>query len=234
MQSPSERKKTKLSRTLLLSSALIKKYDELYKVYCESGYTKELCDSYASAFVDDIKKPASFDIIQTARLYDKIYDYKNACFYLDMLSDKKLGNEDRFDFCTEMLKNYSKRGKWRDAEDFRTENISFMQTYAEKIPTEKQADMYIALALADCSAKKYNEAFTIIKNFGYRPKGTHDVHFMEMLITGIYICACEDNGEVRNAVQNAESYLKLMNSFEFDWCPDYYRKRIENASKRLI
>ncbi|MBR1592211.1 MAG: hypothetical protein IJ666_04290 [Ruminococcus sp.] len=248
MQSTQERRKAKMAKAFLPSvSAELKKYDELYQLYCQKGYTKQLCEEYADAFINDVKKPANEDILQTARLYDMIHDNDNAEFYLDMLSDRKLGGEEKYDFCIQMLKTRSKLNHWRDAEDFRTENINFMQNHAEKTSPQKKADLYIALALADCAAaysydgdsltkqKKFNMAFGMLMKNGYKPHGAHDMKLLEILITGVYICACsEDVSEIENAVQNAKSYLRIIGNFEFDWCSDYYEKRISDAAVMIL
>ncbi|MBQ2518482.1 MAG: hypothetical protein II538_00540, partial [Bacteroidaceae bacterium] len=55
-----------------------------------NGYSRDLCEQYAEAFINDVKKPMTEDIIQIASLYDRIHDSKSAGFYLDMLSEKKL------------------------------------------------------------------------------------------------------------------------------------------------
>ena len=248
MQSTQERKKAKMAKAFLPSvSAELKKYDELYQVYCQTGYTKQLCEDYAETFVNEVKKPANDDILQTARLYDMIHDNSNAEFYLDMLSERKLGGDEKYDYCIQMLKTRSKLNRWRDAEDFRTENINFMQNHAVKTTAQKRADLYIALALADCSAaysyrgdsetkqKKFNMAFGMLMKNGYKPKGTHDLKLLEILVTGVYICACsEDVSEIENAVRNAQSYMKIMGSFEFGWCKDYYQKRITDAANKIL
>ena len=185
--------------------------------------------------------------LPSARLYDMIHDNNNAEFYLDMLSDKKLGGEEKYDYCIQMLKTKSKLNHWRDAEDFRTEHINFMQNHAEKVSPQKKADLYIALALTDCSAaysydgdaqtkqKKFNMAFGMLMKNGYKPHGAHDMKLLEILITGVYICACsEDASEIENARQNAKSYLKIIGNFEFDWCKEYYEKRISDAALKIL
>ena len=162
MLSPMERKK--IGFPLLASStAELKKYVDVYSLFVESGYTRELCDAYSDAFIDNAKKPAPFDILQLASFYDKIMDHKTAAFYLDKLTDKKLSGEERFDYCTGMLRTISKIGNWRDAEDFRTRNIGFLQKQAPKMSQKKQADLYIALSLADCAAKSYTPALKLLK-----------------------------------------------------------------------
>lgn len=213
----------------------IKKYDELYGLFCESGYTKELCDGYADVFVDNCKKPAADDIVRAARLYRKIYDYKSAEFYLDMLEDKKLGNEDKFFYCREMLRTSSALGRWRDAEDFRTENINFIQTYMDKKNMLKEnVAMYISLALTDCAAKRYTDAFRLL-NFGYKPKGRNDVKLLDIFTTAVYVYAVSgDESGLADAVNNAQACLKLFDTFEFPWKKGYYEKRIEDAANGKI
>lgn len=236
MLSTSERKKMKFSKALLPSfGADLKKYNEVYQLYCRDGYTKELCDMFADVFVDTCKKPAADDIIQAASLYGRIYDYKNAEFYLDMLLDKKMSSEDRYDYCLERLSVTSKLNRWRDAEEFRTDNINFIQTYMQKKKTiYEQVDMYIALALVDCAAKHYSDAFRLL-NFGYKPKGKNDDKLLSILVTAVYIYAVSDDDEnLKIAVENANSCLKLFSSFEFEWSKAYYEKKIQDASKGII
>lgn len=235
MLSTSERKKNKFARSLFPSfNTEIKKYDEVYQLYCQGGYTKDLCELYGDYFVNDIKKPSPDDIIELASLYDKIHDVKSAEFYLDMLTDKKLSSEDRYNYCIGMLNAASKMNRWRDAEDFRTENINFIQTYMQKKTMPQQADMYMALALADCAAKDYANAFRLL-NFGYKPQGKNDVKLLDILTTGVYIYACEgDEENISAALDNANSCLKLFSAFEFDWCRDYYEKRIADAANKII
>ena len=121
MISPTERKKSSFAKALLPSfGAEMKKYEEIYQVFAEEGYTKNLCEQYADAFVDNAKKPAVEDILQLVELYDRIHDLKNAQFYLEMLAEKKLSGDDKFAYCVASLKVLSKLGQWRDAEDFRT------------------------------------------------------------------------------------------------------------------
>ena len=235
MLSTSERKKKNFTKYLLPAhGAELKKYDELYELFCAEGYTKDLCDQYADEFVNNVKKPAVEDIVQTAKLYDKIHDKDSASFYLSMLEDRKLSGEDKFGYCIEMLKNLSKAGKWRDAEDFRTEHINFMQNFAQKRSPQEQADMYIALALTDCAAKRYTEAFKLLK-FGYKPQGKNDTKLLEILTTGVYIFACAgDSDGLASAVGNAQSCVKLFTGFEHPWCHDYYEKCIDEAAESII
>ncbi len=229
MRSPQDYKKAKG-----LFGADMKKYEEVYSIYAASGYTKELCEAYASAFVDDVKKPSNFDIVETARLYDRIHDSKMVEFYLSMLSDKKISGDDKFYYCIETLKNMSKQGHWRDAEDFRTENINFMQKHSEKVSMKRTADMYIALALADCAAKKYDQAMRLITGFGYKP-GKNDTKLLEMLITTVYIYAKKgDNEALEGAIANAKGGLKLITEPEFPWSVDYYEKCIDEAANGVL
>ena len=190
MLSPAIRKKISgFTRSLMPSfGAEMKKYEEVYAEFAANGYSKELCEQYADAFITDAKKPLPEDIVQLAALYDRIHDNKSAEFYLDMLAEKKLSGEERFGYCVEMLKNKSKLGHWRDAEDFRTENINFLQKYSQKQTPQVQAAMYNALALVDCAGKHYNEAFKLLR-FGYKPSGRNDTTLLEILITGVDICA---------------------------------------------
>lgn len=228
MLSPAERKK------LGASKALMKKYEEVFAVFFESGYTKELCEAYADAFIDNVKKPAVEDIVQLSALYDRIHDPKTSYFYLEMLLERKLGGEEKFAFCVEMLKIQSKLGQWRDADDFRTDNINFMQNFAQKRSPKQQAEMYIALALVDCAAKRYYEAFKLLK-FGYKPQGKNDTTLLEILITGVYIFSCAgDEESLRVAVENAKSCLKLFSSFDFSWSKEYYEKRITDAANGIL
>ncbi len=235
MISPTERKKNSFAKSLLPSfGAEMKKYEEIYQLYANEGYTKELCEQYADAFIDGVKKPAAEDIIQLVELYDRMHDNKSALFYIDMLMEKKLSGDDKFNFCVAALKTYSKLGNWRDAEDFRTENINFMQNFTQKKSQQQQADMYIALALADCAAKRYTDAFRLLK-FGYKPHGKNDTTLLEIFITGAYIFACSGDQEgLEDALNNSRSCLKLFSGFEFDWMQSYYQQRIEEASKAII
>lgn len=236
MLSTTERKKKNAVKKLLPSfNAEIKKYDEIYQMYCQNGYSKELCSSFAEAFVDNLKKPANDDVILAASLYNKIYDYKSADFYLDMLMEKKLGGDEKFRFCCEKLSTVSRLGHWRDAEDFRTENINFIQTYMDKkVSSAEQVDMYIALALVDCASKRYSDAFRLL-NFGYKPKGKNDVKLLDILLTAVYIYAKSgDEANLNAAVSNARSCLKLFNGFDFEWSKAYFEKRIEDAANGLI
>lgn len=213
-----------------------KKYEEIYAEFCASGYTKLLANEYADAFVNDAKKVSPGDIIQTACLYDKIHDLKMASYYLSMLEEvKKLSTEERFLFCVENLKNISKLGRWREAEDFRTENIDFLQKYSVKAEMDQQADLYIALSLSDCAAKHYTSAFRLLMGFGYKPKGKNDKKLIEILTTGVYICAKSgDNESLDNAVMNARAALGLFSEFEHSWTKAYYEKCIDEAAEGII
>lgn len=238
MLSPQERERKKGVFAKALRSggnAETKRYMELYNEFYNSGYSRELAENYADAFVNEHKKPLAEDIIQTAKLFDRIRDLSSTEFYLDMLKDKKLSNEDKFIYCIEMLKNKSKLGHWRDAEDFRTENINFMQNYSEKVDMKQRADMYIALALVDCAAKHYTQGFKLLMNFGYKPQGRNDVKLLEILITGIYICSkTGDQESVDNAVENAHAAMKLFTEYECPWTKAFYEKLIEDAAQGII
>ena len=235
MLSPSERKKNNFGRSLLPSfSSEMKKYEEIYQLYINEGYIKELCEIYADTFINDNKKPIPEDIIQVAKLYDRIHDSKSAAFYLDMLSDKKLSGDDRYYYCIEMLKIKSKLGHWRDADDFRTENINFIQNYSQKKTLQQQADLYMALALVDCAAKRYNDAFKLMK-FGYKPQGKNDTKLLEIMITGVYLLQQSGDQEgLEAAVASAQACLKLFSEFEFSWSCAYYQKCIDEAAEGII
>lgn len=212
-----------------------KLYEDIYAVFAHDGYSKELAEQFAAAFVDEQKKPMPHDIVQAARLYDKIHEPKIAAFYLEMLADKKLSGDERFAYCTESLKNKSMVGNWRDAEDFRTENINFLQKYAEKTDIKQKSELYIALALVDCAAKHYTQGFRLLTGFGYKPKGKNDVTLLEILITGVYICAKSgDKGSLGNAVDNARSALGLFSVYPFLWSKEYFEKCIDEASEGII
>lgn len=218
--------------------AYLKRYDELYREFTEKGYTKELCEAYAESFVDDSaggKKPPVADILQLSRLYGNIRDYKNSEFYLDMLSEKKLGGEERLGYCEEMLRTLSMLGRWRDGDDFRTENINFIQTYmAKKKTPDEQAGMYIALALCDCAAKRYVDAFRLL-NYGYKPKGRNDVMLLDIFTTAVYVYAKSGDSEgVEAASANAFGCLNLFKDFPFKWSRDYYEKRIRDAAEGIL
>ncbi|HRR77412.1 MAG TPA: hypothetical protein P5191_11460 [Ruminococcus sp.] len=235
MLSPLERRKNNFGRSLLPSfGAEMRKYEEVYQLYTSEGYTRELCELYADTFVRDVKKPAPEDIIQLVKLYDRIHENKTADFYLQMLEERKLSGDDRYNYCIEMLKTQSKLGRWREAEDFRTANINFLQNYSQKKPLQQQADMYIALALADCSAKHYKEAFKLMK-FGYKPQGKNDTKLLEIMITGVYLLTkCGDEEGTEAAVESAKACLKLFSEFEFGWSKQYYESCIEDAAEGIL
>lgn len=235
MISTLERKKIRLAKSFLPPfGAEMKKYDELYQRFCREGYTSELCEAYADSFVDNCKKPAADDIIQLASMYGKIHDYKNSEFYLDMLSQKKMNNDDKYNYCLEQISTSAKQMHWRDAEDFRTENINFIQTYMQKKTPSQQVDMYIALALVDCAAKRFSDAFSLL-NFGYKPNGKNDEKLLSIMITAVYFySAVGDEESLNTAVENANSCLKLFSKFEFEWSREYYQKCIIDASNGIL
>ena len=234
MLSPYERKKMSSFTKSLLHGSDLKRYEELYGIYAAGGYTKELCEHYADEFITNVKKPMAEDIVQLASLYDRLHDNKTAGYYLDMLSDRKLGGEERLGYCIEVLKTVSKLGNWRDAEDFRTANINFMQTFGSKRPPQRQAELYMALALADNAGQHYNDAFKLLR-FGYKPNGRNDTTLLEILITGVYIFACSgDKDGLEAAVDNTYNCFKLFNEFEFSWSKSYYEQRIEEAANGIL
>ena len=233
MISPMERKKISFS-IRPSHNAEMKKYEEVYLTYANTGYTRDLCEQYAAAFVDDIKKPNVIDVVQLAMFYERIQDYKMAAFYLDSLSDRKLGGLEKYHYCIENLKVKSLLGKWRDAEDFRTENIDFMQKQSEKLSSQRQADLYMALALTDCAAKHYDQALKLLK-FGYKPRGKNDKKLLEIFITALYIFAkAEDEEGVEGALGNAKSCMNLFSKFEFSWCQEYWENRIADAANGVF
>lgn len=236
MRKPQDRKKVSKPKQLLPAyGAEQRKYEALYLQFNREGYTKDLCEDYAEEFVNEQKKPSPEDIIQLVRLYDHIHDLSSAEFYLSMLEDKKLSGEDRFGYCLESLKVKSKLGHWRDAEDFRTENISFMQKYSEKISMDRLAEMYIALALVDCAARKYNQAGKLLTAFGYKPQGNSDPTLLEMMITAVYISAkSEDKDLLIQSIKNAQICLNRFTSFEHPWSKEYYIMRIEDAANGIL
>ncbi|WP_028517212.1 hypothetical protein [Ruminococcus flavefaciens] len=233
MISPNERKK--IGFPLLASAnAEMKKYAEVYSLFAENGYSKELCDAYADAFLDNVKKPSPFDIVQLAALYDRIHDHKTAFFYLEKLTEKKLGGDDRFFFCVEVLTILGKIGNWREAENFRTNNISFLQKHSEKASLNMQAALYMALAVTDCAAKNYRQGLKLLK-FGYKPQGSKDTTLLEIFITAVYIFAkANDKEGLEGALHNAECCLALFKDFDFPWQGEYYRERIENAANGIL
>ncbi len=236
MLSTSERKKIRFTKALMPSfGSDTKKYDEIYQQFCREGYTKDLCENYADAFVDNVKKPAADDVIQLASLYRKLNDYKNSEFYLETLANKKLASDDRFHYCLGMLKTMSVLGNWRDAEDFRTDNINFIQTYAAK-QKGNAADvrMNITLALVDCAGKHYSEAFKLL-NFGYKPKGKNDLNLLRIFTAAVYIYSkAGDEEALAGAVETAKGCLRLFDEFPFEWSKAHYEKKIENAANGII
>lgn len=235
MQSTQERKKASGAKALLPNySAELKKYDELYQQFCKNGYTKELCEAYAEAFLNNHKKPAPEDLIQIIRLYERIHERSSAEFHLTQLEERKLSGDDKFNYCIEALRFKSLFEHWREAEDFRTENINFMQIHSQKVDQSKRADMYIALALSDCAAKHYDQALKLLSNFGYKPQGKSDIKLLEIMITGVYILAKSGNQqELEGAKENAYGCLKLF-TFDTDWGKAYYERCIEEAAQGIL
>ena len=224
MQSTQERKKSTGAKALLPNySADLKKYDELYQQFCKSGYTKELCEAYAEAFLNNHKKPAPEDLVQIVRLYQRLHEKSSAEFYLNQLEERKLSGDDKFFYCIEALRYKSLYEHWRESEDFRTENINFMQIHSEKVDASKRADMYISLALTDCAAKHYEQAKILLEN-----------GISVLMITGVYILAKSGNKEeLEGAKENAYGYLKLF-SFDNDWSKAYYENCIEEAAEGIL
>lgn len=233
MLSPIERKKVGFP-ILTSSAAELEKYNGVYGLFVENGYTNELCEAYADAFISNSKKPVPFDIIQLASLYDKIADHKSAYFYLEKLSNTKLGGEEKFDYCTLMLRTISTIGNWRDAVDFRTTNINFLQKHSPKVSKQKEAELYMSLALTDCASKYYAQALKLLK-FGYKPSGRNDTTLLEIFITVIYIFArAGDKEGVQGAVSNAETCLNLFKLYNFTWEEEFYKNRINSAAKGIL
>lgn len=233
MISPQDRKKISFS-FLPSHNAEMKKYEEVYHTFTNTGYTNELCEQYANAFIHDVKKPEPIDIIQLAALYAKMHDQKTAYFYLEQLKEKKMSSPEKFLFCIETLKALSLQGKWHNAVDFRTDNINFMQNYSEKVSIRQKADMYIALALTDCAAKKYEQALKLLK-FGYKPQGRNDTKLLDIFITAVYIFAkAEDEEGLEGALENAGNCISLFSRFDFSWGKEYYEQRIEDASNGIF
>ena len=90
------------------------------------------------------------------------------------------------------------------------------------------------LALVDVAGKHYNDAFKLLR-FGYKPLGRNDSTLLEMLITGVYICARSgDQDGLQDAVTNTDSCLKLFSEYEFPWSKSYYEQRIEEAAQGIL
>lgn len=232
MLSIEEREKRKLK---LSKRGEPKIFEELYADFAQNGYSKELADRYAAAFITDQKKPLPFDYVQVARLYDRINEPVTAALYLDMLEDRKLSSDERFIYCTEALKNKSMIGNWRDAVDFRTSNIDFLQKYAHKAGLKMKSELYIVLALVDCVAGEFAQGFKLLTGFGYKPCGKNDVTLLEILTTGVYICAKSgDRKSLGNAIENAHSALGLFTVYPFLWSKEYFEQCIENAANGII
>ncbi len=235
MLTPSERKKMKFAKGLFANaSAGAQKYEDLYNNFSADGYSKDLCEEYADAFVDESKNPSPIDIIQLSAFYDKIHDNISAEFYLDMLTDKKMNNDEKFEYSILMLKNKSKLGKWRDAVDFRTDNIDFMQKYALKLPVPRQVNMHIANSIVECAAKNYVDAFRLLRDIRYKPTGRNDTTLLNILIMGIYICKISGAAGLLESVDNTRNYLNMFTEFEFGWSKDYYNKKIIDAENGVI
>ena len=233
MLSPIERKKTTFS-LFPSHSTDMKKYDEVYLTFANTGYNKELCEFYAQTFIDNVKKPNTIDILQLAKLYEKIHDHKTALYYLNTLQDKKLSGNEKYYYCIQTLKAISLSGNGLDAEHFRTQNINFMQNYSEKLSLQKQADLYISLALSDCAGKNYDQALKLLK-FGYKPQGKNDPKLLEIFITAVFIFAKSNDAEgLDGALENAISCLRLYSNFDFGWYKEYYVNRISDASKGIF
>jgi len=233
MMSTAERKRNNLAKMFLPSfNAEMKKYDELYQMYCNDGYSKELCDMYADSFVDTVKKPLTDDIMQTAMLYDKIHDLKNVRFYLEMLNERKLTDDQKFRWCVETLKNKSQLEDAQDVQNFRTQHIDFMQNYASR--PESKADMNISLALTDCASKQYNDAFKLL-GFGYRPKDKNDEKLLDIFTAIVYVYSFSTNNEaIKSAIKKAQDCLDYFSRFDFGWRKNYYIRRIRDASNGII
>lgn len=231
MLSTTERKKLGLAKGF----GSDKKYDEIYQQFAVGGYSKELCESFADTFVNNVKKPSASHIIQLAILYEKIFDYKRSDYYLELLSDKRLSADEKYHYCMHKLRSISLVGNWRDAEDFRTENIDFIQTYMEKKKLlNDDVDMHTALALVDCAAKRFAYSFKTL-NFGYKPKGRNDEQLLRMFIAVVYIYYKSGDAEgLEQAKINAISCLKLFNEFKFSWSKDHYAMLIENAANGIL
>jgi hypothetical protein len=207
------------------------KSDELDEIFRNQGYCRDFCDAYADAFVNNVKKPDPVVVIELVSYLNKIGDLKSASFYLDNIDIDKLSGNTKFEFCREQLLILGKSGNWRDGEDFRSENIKFIQLYLQhNKDMRKKAEMYIALSFIDCAAKKYSDAFSLL-NCGYKPTGKSDVCFLEILITAVYIYAKMGDGDnVQLAIGNASKFLDNFTGFEYKWTKDYYKKRIESAA----
>ncbi len=233
MLSPIERKK--ISFSLIPSHGTdMKKYDEVYLTFANTGYNKELCEFYAQTFIENVKKPNVIDVLQLAGLYERIHDHKTALYYLNTLQDKKLSGNEKYLYFVQTLKEISLSGNGLEAEIFRTKNINFLQNHSEKMPIQKQADLYIALALTDCACKNYEQALKLLK-FGYKPQGKNDPKLLEIFITAVYIFAKYGDAEgLEGALANANSCLGLYKNFDFGWYKEYYANRIKSASKGIF
>ena len=214
----------------LMSGARNKILDQFSATLNINGYSVEFCQDFAEMFVDDKKNVKPCDIIFLASMYNKVGDYESAAFYLDMIDDKKLSGEEKFCYCYEKLNKKEKKGRGSEGDLFRGEHINFMQNYVQKKnDPEYIVNMFIALALVDCANKRYAEAFTLLKKC-YKPTGRNDRHFLNILISAVFVYAkMDDMAELEEASNNARKYLKTFSAFEYDWEKAYYLKRIEDA-----
>lgn len=232
MLSTAARKKSGMAKAFGSDS---KRYNELYQQFCQKGYTKELCDEYAEAFINNEKKPSAADVIQVAAMYGELSDHKSADFYLELLSDRKLTGEVRYQYCIQRMRNFSLSGRARDAVHFRTANIDFIQNYMEKRGIlNADLEMYIALALVDCVSEQYRYAFKTL-NFGYKPTGRNDEKLLRLFITAVYIYSmCGDQEGFDQAIINATSCIKLFNSFSFSWSREHFINLLNNAANGAL
>lgn len=216
----------------VMAKNMEKKGNQSAEIFRAEGFTLNFCDSYRQAYIDNVKKPFAPHLILCASYYDKIGDHNSAEFYIEQVNNKKLDPESKFVYCLQKLLLCGKTGDWSEGEDFRNDNIKFIQNYMEKKKApEYKVQMYIALALVDCATKKYADAFGLL-NFGYKPKGKNDVNFLNILITAIYIYSkMKDQTNLETAVHNAQLFLSKFTAFEYPWCKDYYEKLIIRASQ---
>ena len=208
--------------------------DQFAQIFAEKGYTDDFCDKFGTMFVDDKKNARPSDIIFLAGIYNKIGDIENTEFYLGMLDEKKLGNEERFCYCYEKLMLLGKKERGTDGAIFRNGNIGFIQNFMQKKNSpEYTVNMYIALAMVDCAGRRYADAFSLLKC--YKPSGRNDTLFLGILITAIYIYAkMNDTDGMQAASDNARKYLKTFSSFEYSWQKAYFEHCIERAENGKI